>query len=561
MSDFTFSCPQCKQQLETAEETAGQLVECPMCKNTIEIPYPQRPPALRPVSATPKEVPQCKSPVLFRLLTRLLWWWRTRSVSARAISMFGTLVFLAIGVFCFTHGSVKEGLANLGAAVIFLLTAPIGWAIGDRFRQYAMPSFYFANGALDLAEKRFFWTNGPQLIGVGIVAGVLASLVTTVSESETKKPLPGVETSPHTSAVPDNHRLSNLQEQLKHLEVEKQQKLNLVESDLDMELKNLNRDIEDLKQSVTAGQQKLVALRAAYDPLATQLNPLQGQRDAIQTKYEKQISDAELQIENTKAARDTFKAEALMAAAKLINDAIVSADLKVDLLPKDGMFPDDRLRFRCDLSNTVFANSRPPCIEVKDQVFVNDARGARWVPHSPELQIHQQLQREYGRNGRSNVGLAIVARVRPGENNWTVGEVIIFDRLPTVLMGTSTAAAFLNAFTTYTNQLNTYERAITNNLPASLRNELRLSLQKWDYQNGDRLESLRQQVLPLAEQIKVTEQELLGFNSQLIEKTALIGKPRDAVIAEKREKITTAFEERGNALRAEIASAQAETRQ
>lgn len=46
-------------------------------------------------------------------------------------------------------------------------------ANGDKFRQYAMPLLYFADGAIDLARKRFFWTYGPQLIGVAVVFGVL----------------------------------------------------------------------------------------------------------------------------------------------------------------------------------------------------------------------------------------------------------------------------------------------------------------------------------------------------------------------------------------------------
>jgi len=39
MSDFEFDCPHCKQCLKASYDMSGQLVECPSCANTIEVPF------------------------------------------------------------------------------------------------------------------------------------------------------------------------------------------------------------------------------------------------------------------------------------------------------------------------------------------------------------------------------------------------------------------------------------------------------------------------------------------------------------------------------------------
>jgi len=38
MSDIKFNCPTCTQPLEAPPEMAGQLIECPKCKKSLEIP-------------------------------------------------------------------------------------------------------------------------------------------------------------------------------------------------------------------------------------------------------------------------------------------------------------------------------------------------------------------------------------------------------------------------------------------------------------------------------------------------------------------------------------------
>jgi hypothetical protein len=44
MPDIHFECAMCKQSLEAPEELANQLIDCPTCKETIEVPIRSRPP-------------------------------------------------------------------------------------------------------------------------------------------------------------------------------------------------------------------------------------------------------------------------------------------------------------------------------------------------------------------------------------------------------------------------------------------------------------------------------------------------------------------------------------
>jgi Zn finger protein HypA/HybF involved in hydrogenase expression len=41
MSDLKFECPHCKQSLESDEDLLGQVIECPACNGSIQLPAPQ----------------------------------------------------------------------------------------------------------------------------------------------------------------------------------------------------------------------------------------------------------------------------------------------------------------------------------------------------------------------------------------------------------------------------------------------------------------------------------------------------------------------------------------
>jgi len=67
----------------------------------------------------------------------------------------------------------EASLFSGGSYILFFFTfCFLGALIGDGMRRFAMPSFYFANGMLDLLGKRLFWMVGPQFIGM-IAGGYL----------------------------------------------------------------------------------------------------------------------------------------------------------------------------------------------------------------------------------------------------------------------------------------------------------------------------------------------------------------------------------------------------
>ena len=55
MPDIHFECPGCNQPLDAPEELANQLIECPTCKETIEVPIRTHP--LKPQASAPPRPP------------------------------------------------------------------------------------------------------------------------------------------------------------------------------------------------------------------------------------------------------------------------------------------------------------------------------------------------------------------------------------------------------------------------------------------------------------------------------------------------------------------------
>lgn len=76
----------------------------------------------------------------------------------------------------FGTGDTDYAYKMLLVGAIFIVVSPIAWKIADWMRRYGAPSVYYGSGLLDMIGKRFFWNYGPQLIALGGVAFVLASM-------------------------------------------------------------------------------------------------------------------------------------------------------------------------------------------------------------------------------------------------------------------------------------------------------------------------------------------------------------------------------------------------
>ena len=59
MPDIHFECPKCNQSLDAPEELACQLINCPSCKETIEVPTRSLP-AKREIPLPPTPMPKSR---------------------------------------------------------------------------------------------------------------------------------------------------------------------------------------------------------------------------------------------------------------------------------------------------------------------------------------------------------------------------------------------------------------------------------------------------------------------------------------------------------------------
>ena len=60
MPDIHFECPKCTQPLDAPEELARQLIDCPTCKETIEVPIRSRP--INTTAPPPPPIPPVSQP-------------------------------------------------------------------------------------------------------------------------------------------------------------------------------------------------------------------------------------------------------------------------------------------------------------------------------------------------------------------------------------------------------------------------------------------------------------------------------------------------------------------
>lgn len=104
MPDIHFECPKCSQALDAPEELATQLIDCPACKETIEVPLrsqraePPKPP--KPASTSPPPAPpQASQPRLVSASPQTSF----RGITTGQGTVIIVLLILALFVFPFFH--------------------------------------------------------------------------------------------------------------------------------------------------------------------------------------------------------------------------------------------------------------------------------------------------------------------------------------------------------------------------------------------------------------------------------------------------------------------------
>lgn len=87
----------------------------------------------------------------------------------RSILNVGLIVYISMILYFFAL--YKNGFM---VSAILLSVGYVGAVIGNIIRLYALPDMYFTDGSLwGSVKRRFFWENGPQLIGYFIAVSVM----------------------------------------------------------------------------------------------------------------------------------------------------------------------------------------------------------------------------------------------------------------------------------------------------------------------------------------------------------------------------------------------------
>lgn len=186
----TKTCPFCANEINEA------AIKCQFCHEMLT-PAQVAAAAAEPATPTAGPPPAESSPAPARSVTRR----PARPKSPRhplliAWIVLGLIGFAVAAALRFQQGEFLEAGASLLFAVPFVIAAPIAWWLGDVFRQFAMPSWYFGSGALDMAKQRLFWMVGPQSVGVLVVftacilIGPNISQILPIPETATASPPP-----------------------------------------------------------------------------------------------------------------------------------------------------------------------------------------------------------------------------------------------------------------------------------------------------------------------------------------------------------------------------------
>ena len=111
-------------------------------------------------------------------------------------------------------------------------------------------------------------------------------------------------------------------------------------------------------------------------------------------------------------------------------------------------------------------------------------------------------------------------------------------------------------YSNYVKNLWTYEAAArtTEAEKVAMENQSRSVFEKWDAQNGSKIQALESQLVPLAEQIASTNTKLAACAAERPAKEAVLNKPRSEQATSVRQEIAARFAESRRSLSGELAS-------
>ena len=286
--------------------------------------------------------------------------------------------------------------------------------------------------------------------------------------------------------------------------------------------KAITDQYEQIQKNVAQLENQIDVLSQQIEPTQKELKTLKGSRSDIEARYAPGIQQAEAESFYAQRALQDYVDRALTAAAKLINDHILARNLTVDLVPKDG-------RFKEEYS---FADS------YKSEIF--------------------EAKKEHGFSLKDMPGWLGV-RVKADEDA-ELSEYAIFTKFPTSLTDQNLRQTFITYYQAYAKQRSALEAArdaAAKRLTATTE-QRRLTLQKFEFQNGARMETLETQVQKSESQLGLLKTKLDSMTVEINGKEAVLSKPPAEQVASLRAEIERVFAERRATIERQVSSNESE---
>ena len=317
-------------------------------------------------------------------------------------------------------------------------------------------------------------------------------------------------------------RVASLKAELISLDAEKQKELEKTNKNINETLRQVAADVTNLKSQKAGLENQIDVLSQQIEPTQKELKTLKGSRSDIEARYAPGIQQAEAESNYAQRALQDYVDRALTAAAKLINDHILARNLTVDLVPKDG-------RFKEEYS---FADS------YKSEIF--------------------EAKKEHGFSLKDMPGWLGV-RVKADEDA-ELSEYAIFTKFPTSLTDQNLRQTFITYYQAYAKQRSALEAArdaAAKRLTATTE-QRRLTLQKFEFQNGARMETLETQVQKSESQLGLLKTKLDSMTVEINGKEAVLSKPPAEQVASLRAEIERVFAERRATIERQVSSNESE---
>jgi hypothetical protein len=307
--------------------------------------------------------------------------------------------------------------------------------------------------------------------------------------------------------------------QLSELESQKKAEILQAETNIDAYISALALEVEALKAVLTKHENQLELAEKEQASLRFQVQELQASRDTIESSYKSKAES----LAKKKASEAKSRYDALKTAAKLLNDAIVSQNLQIGLVPETGATGYGSSENLESWQGTLFENR-----EAVDLIFASLG--------TPEYQVGKPAKLQ---SPSLCSGLAIVKAVRK-INDFLQVQVTWYPNFPVALAELPVASKFADLAQASTPGIVTQKGSEADAL--SQVDELNLALQKWDYVNGKKLATLKEQNLTIASKVVSLKKESEVTKQKLIERQAILSAPKSEQLAKAHSDIDRKYE-------------------